>query len=141
MWKITRKHIFDNLLLFNQKTKRNIAIQGELIGEGIQKNKDHLKGQDFYCFDIWDIDKQRYLTRIERKEIIKFLNIKEVPFIENIKIFKILKKLDDFLQYAEGKSLNSLRREGVVLESNKLINNRTISFKIIANSYLLKFKE
>lgn len=40
------------------------------MGEGIQKNREKLKGQKFFCFEIWDIDNQRYLTIDEEKKFL-----------------------------------------------------------------------
>jgi RNA ligase (TIGR02306 family) len=40
---------------------RNLAIQGEIIGPKIQGNKYKRAKQEFYVFDIYDIDQQRYL--------------------------------------------------------------------------------
>ena len=47
-------------------------------------------------------------------------------------------KLDDLLQYADGKSElnNSFDREGVVIRTL----DRTISFKVISNKFLLNEK-
>lgn len=129
----------DKLMDYVNKNQRNLAIQGELIGYGIQRNNEGLNHQDFYCFDIWDIDKQVYLTNEERDEICKEVGIKVVPILETIKLFKKFNNLKDILEYAEGTSLFGKRREGLVLRSiNPLNKEEIISFKIIANSYLLK---
>lgn len=138
LWKVANRDIKEKLIQFFNKTKRNIAIQGELMGEGIQGNREKLKGHHFFCYEIWDIDKQRYLTRKERNEILNFLNIKSVPFLENIKIFQKFKTIEELLDYAEGKSINNDIREGIVLKSLTLVNGQTISFKIISNKFLLK---
>ena len=119
----------------------NIAIQGELIGEGIQKNPENIEGQDFYVFDIFSINDRRYLTAFERNIILKELgdvgcNLKTVPVLDDS--FKIKDMtLQDILKMAEGTSLFSKNREGLVFKSNELINGRTFSFKAISNKYLM----
>lgn len=125
-----------------KKYKKNIAIQGEMIGEGIQGNNEKIPGIDFYVFDIYDINKKRYMTRNERFDTLKDLhdlecNLKHVPTFD--KEFYIGDKtLEDMLKLAEGKSLFSKNREGLVFKSNVLYNNKTVSFKCISNKYLLK---
>jgi RNA ligase (TIGR02306 family) len=52
-WRVARERDMENLL---RALGRNLALQGELIGEGIQKNRYAIKGQQFYLFDIYDID-------------------------------------------------------------------------------------
>ena len=137
-WQVFNKQIKENLLSFFKKTNRSIALQGELMGEGIQGNREKIKGHEFFNYKIFDIDKQEFLIKSERDEILKELNIKSVPFIENIKPFKVFKNIDEILEYANGKSLNNSIREGVVFKSLKLIDGKEISFKSISNQYLLK---
>lgn len=137
-WDVANRDIKEKLINFYKETGRNIALQGELMGVGIQGNREKLDKHQFFCYEIWDIDKQRYLVKKEREEILVKLNIQSVPFIENIKVFKVFKTLDDILKYAEGHSINHPIREGVVFKSNELVNGRTISFKAISNLFLLK---
>lgn len=137
-WDVANADIKEKLISFYKETGRNIALQGELMGMGIQGNREKLNKHQFFCYEIWDIDKQRYLVKKEREEILNKLNIQSVPFIENIKVFKVLKTLDDILKYAEGHSINHPVREGVVFKSNELVNGRTVSFKAISNLFLLK---
>ncbi|MFW9853347.1 MAG: RNA ligase (ATP), partial [Candidatus Thorarchaeota archaeon] len=82
-WKVANK-----LDLRNKMTNgRKIAIQGELVGESIQKNPLKIQGQDFYVFDIWDTEEHRYLTSEERFKITSELGLKNVPIIGLEKIF------------------------------------------------------
>lgn len=109
----------------------NLAIQGELIGPGIQKNRDKLLYPTFYIFNIFDIDKQNYFSSDERLLFINDNKLTSVPIISiNMKILN--KTLEELLNLADGKSLNSECREGVVCK------NKEIQFKIINNKYLLK---
>lgn len=119
----------------------NIAIQGELMGPGIQGNKEGLKVHGFYVFDIWDIDSQCYLTSDERFEMLRSLGYTtHVPVVDYE--IDILNRypLGDLLEYANGMSLNSPIREGIVCKSCERINGQIVSFKVINNAYLLKEK-
>jgi RNA ligase (TIGR02306 family) len=131
-WQITRKN---NLIEKLKSTRRNLAFQGELIGEGIQKNNYKLRGHDFYIFDIFDIDSNCYLKPEERQKIVEELDILHVPIIH--KKTMILKDFD-LLTYAEGKSIlmNNTEREGLVYKCHE----QNLSFKVISNKFLLKQK-
>lgn len=113
---------------------KNIALQGEVIGEGIQKNPEGLKGQEFYLFDIYDIDNQCYLTPEGRKEVNDFnFLLEHVPVLKRAQTLKEFTSIKDILEFANGESLNSSMREGVVFKSNET----ELSFKVISNQYLL----
>lgn len=111
----------------------NIAIQGELIGEGIQGNKYNIKGHRFYVFNIFDIDTGKYLNKISRDTICKALGLNQVPEL-NCEYSCDVKTL---LSLAEGKSeLNpKTEREGIVWKSQ---TDTSIHFKVISNKFLLK---
>lgn len=137
LWRVAKQN---NLLVALKKYGRKLALQGEIIGEGIQGNPEKLRGQEFYLFDIFDIDQYQYLGREARIQVVNDLrelgaSIKEVPFIEMTSLAKFDQDVEKILTYAEGGSLNpTTLREGVVFK--RLDGN--MSFKAIANSYLLK---
>ena len=146
-WNIARKlNLNERLTKFQKDYKRNIMLQGEVCGEGIQKNKDKLKGQNIYIFDIFDIDEKRNVSTSERVGILSSLNemdtnnqIHHVPLLEIINIFEIYPTLEEILQYADGPGLNSKTREGIVCKLIPKNESKTIvSFKVINNKYLLK---
>lgn len=136
LWRCARQQkILDKL----QKLGRNIAIQGEVIGEGIQKNNEKLKGQKFYVYDVYDIDSARYLNSIERQELLSHFNDSDVPHVPIIAIKTLgelkLTTIDEVLDYADGPSLNvTSKREGVVFKSL----SSKFTFKAISNRWLLK---
>lgn len=146
-WRLSRQYHINEIL---SKYGRNIMLQGEIIGESIQKNPEKLKGQDFFIYNIFDIDKAEYVDFEERTKILNELNeigkefdvtLKQVPIIGVQKIFQICPDLESILNYAEGGSLNpSTNREGIVCKSRRT-ENGIIQFKVISNSYLLKLKE
>lgn len=124
----------------------NIAVQGELMGPGIQKNREGLSATHFYIFDIFMIDEQRYATPDERRELVDrildqgVLNVNHVPIVESqanlLETFGI-DNIGALLKFAEGKSINHPVREGLVF---KRMDGK-FSFKAISNDYLLKNKE
>jgi len=134
LWKIAK-----DMRIREYLTSRNIAVQGEIVGEGIQGNPYKIQGQKFFVFDVWDIEHQRHFTPHERSEFIKPSFMKQVPAPENADITPLKTTLDKLLVAAEGKSaLNNLaEREGLVFKSTKRVNGQIISFKVINNQYLL----
>jgi len=55
-WKVGRRLNLEEKL---KATGRNICLQGELVGEGVQGNPYKLKGQHVYFFNAFDIDQQQ----------------------------------------------------------------------------------
>lgn len=128
----------------------SLAIQGELVGEGIQGNRQKVKGIEFRIFNIWAIEAQRYLTPFERALVISQLNeipgpeIKQVPILRmRCNIFKE-HSMDSLLAHANGiVSVSGIEtpREGLVYKSHSLVKGTTLSFKVISNEYLELYKE
>ncbi len=114
---------------------RNIAIQGEIIGPGIQGNKYGLTKQEFFVFDIYDIDAKKYLSYIERMELTFQLELKHVPIL--IWNASTAMTLDNILGMADGSTMlcrDNVMREGVVFKAL----DGSFSFKAISNQWLLK---
>ena len=111
---------------------RDIAIAGELIGEGIQKNRYQLKGQDFYLFDVYDVQRGEHLSPTERHAMA--LHVNHVPVLSSATIES--SEIPALLLAAEGKSkLNpNAEREGIVFKCHE----QPLSFKAISNKFLLK---
>lgn len=62
------QHNIENIVQeMSDYLQHSIAIQGELIGPGIQENKYLLKELAFYCFNIFNIDTQQYLPFIQKR--------------------------------------------------------------------------
>lgn len=125
---------------------KNIALQGELIGEGIQKNREMLLGHEFRIFNIYLIDSGRYALPSERNEIITELNKLQGKPLVTVPIYREVKILQEhdmksLLKHANGPSLFGKIREGLVYKSCELIKGQMINFKVINNEYLLKCEE
>lgn len=111
----------------------DFALQGELIGPGIQGNIYGLKDIEFHIFDIYDIRLGEYLRPSERHALVKRMNLSHVPVLET---YQLDGSVDDMLTKAEGKSLlnDKQEREGIVFKEV----NGGMTFKAISNKYLLK---
>jgi len=133
-WKIAKK------LDLATKLPDNFAIQGELIGEGIQKNPLKRTGQELFCFNAYNIANGIYLNF---KDFIGFcdsLGIRTVPLINDN--YSLPSTVDELLKFADGNSMLNPEspREGIVIRPKVEMryNNKRLSFKVISNSYLLK---
>lgn len=113
---------------------RNIAIQGELWGSGINGNHEGISDIRYNVFDIYDIDTGKYLTANERYQIAAILDLEHVPLIEVATTLSNFTDVKDFLNYAERPSIHNKVAEGVVFKS---LTNPDYSFKAISNTFLL----
>ena len=117
----------------------NIAVQGELMGPGIQGNREGLTKHNIYVYDIFNIDTFSYLSPDERMDVYaelkgyKDAEFEHVPVLDKAFVLSD-DSIDSLLEYAEGPSLNNPIREGIVFKSR----SREFSFKAISNKFLLK---
>jgi RNA ligase (TIGR02306 family) len=117
----------------------DFAIQGELIGPGVQGNIYSMSKCEFRVFDVYNIQTGEYLKPADRRALIERMGLKHVPVLAaNAKLFDTLgiKNVDDVLKFAEGKSVMGTigcEREGVVFKES----NGGMTFKGISNKYLL----
>jgi RNA ligase (TIGR02306 family) len=143
-WKAARDQgLIDALQGYSDDMAMDLAIQGELIGEGIQGNPEKLKGHRFFLFDVYDITNGRYLNPGERYDVLDELkrggaDVDHVPIIDqDVRVAQTYDTIDDLLNFAEGPSLNpQTKREGLVFKSW----DSDFTFKAISNSYLLRNK-
>jgi RNA ligase (TIGR02306 family) len=132
LWAVARREGLIEKIL---QTGRNLALQGELIGEGIQGNPYNIKGQDFRLFDIYDIDRGEYLGPLERRVFADTHSIKHIPVITTEMVIE--EWVTGLLTMADGVStLNpKTNREGLVFKCNTFGGP---SFKVVSNRWLLK---
>lgn len=115
---------------------KNISLQGEIIGDGIQKNIYKIRGHKVYFYNIFDIDKREYFDFDNFINTISNLNLETVPILDfNV---ELPKSPEELLSLAEGKSILNpqTEREGLVVRTI----DRKISFKAISNKFLLKYE-
>lgn len=119
---------------------RNIAIQGEIVGNGVQGNIYQMRDQDFLVYDIYDIDAGCYFTPAERKSFVAEHKLNHCPVLAysaNLTDTLGITNMEQVLKFAEGKSVMGLigcEREGIVFKCHE----KPVSFKAISNKYLLK---
>lgn len=113
------------------------AVQGEIVGPGIQGNKYQLHTPTLFVFDVFDIARQRYLFPQERRDWLTLhrISIQHVPIL--VLYSRTPYRIDDALTFADGLSvLAPVPREGLVFKHMA----RSLSWKAISNAWLLKFK-
>lgn len=141
LWKIA------NILDLKNKLPEGFAIQGELIGPGIQKNPLKRSEIELYVFNVYRfLDENRYLNYNELKEFCEKYGLNIVPIINEDITIEENDNVDTFLKYAEGASMlnNDKQREGIVIRPlNEMVAEfpdgsiNRLSFKAISNEYLL----
>lgn len=131
---VKRLAVIEKLQEFCKTNNRSLALQGELIGVGMQGNKYKLAETTIRFFNVFDIAEQKQLTPNEFVEIINQLDFETVPILE--KNYILHEDIEHYLFEAEGKSvLNpATEREGIIYRTTE--NN--FSFKAISNRFLLK---
>lgn len=135
-WKIAKEYDLENKL---RALNRNIALQGEIAGPGIQKNPMKLKELDIFFFNIFDIDNYQYYDYIKMKSIIDQLELKMVPLIAIHYALQVEWTIDNLLKMAEIEYEPGVIGEGIVVRT--IDNDPLISFKVLNNKYLLKNDE
>lgn len=132
LWKVARDLKIEEKL---RKYGKNIALQGELIGEGIQKNLYKIKGQTVRFFNVFIIDEYRKADYAEFTDFIHNMGLETVPIVSYPSI-GLPPSVESMLNMADGSSILNMsqNREGVVVRS---IDSK-ISFKAISNKFLLK---
>jgi RNA ligase (TIGR02306 family) len=127
------------LLAALQGLGRNLAVQGELMGPGIQKNREELPELRLFIFDIQDLDQHQKLLAPERQALAAQLSSASDPArILHAPVLHVGKlparDLASMLEYVEGPSLRHPVREGLVFKSL----DSGLTFKAISNKFLLK---
>ncbi len=118
---------------------RNLALQGELIGEGVQGNIYRRKAQEFHLYDVYDADRAAYLAPAERLALAHELGIPHVPVVDAGAVLSGALTMESLLSMADGASaLHAAQdREGLVFKRL----DGAASFKVVSNKYLLKQKD
>jgi len=113
----------------------NIALQGELIGTGIQENKYKLADKQIKFFGVWDIDKQEYLSFDRFMRTMVYLDLSTVPILGYNE--EIHSNIPLWVDTATRKSVINpdVLAEGIVVRTLDSKN----SFKAINPQFLLKY--
>lgn len=123
----------EKLRAYHQATGRSLAVQGEMVGVGIQSNFEGLDDVQLFIYNVFDIDTQQYLLPGEARHVCNDLDLQMVPTY-NLRM-TLPATIGELLLMADGDSgLKGKYREGIVLKSL----TRQFSMKAISNRYLLK---
>ena len=146
-WKIARKLKIEEIL---RSEDRNLCIQGEICGPSIQANRLGLKDHELYLFNLFDIDTGKYLSYSDMMSFAVKHNLKTVPVCHigwpNGTSIEKRWKVSDFLEFSNGLNYeNGTPAEGIVWRSinecySEVLKGR-MSFKVISNRFLEKYKE
>lgn len=136
-WRAARKYDLETIL----RGAPHLAIQGELCGPGIQKNRLNLKEVSLFVFNVYDFQNARYLSHDEAQEFAADNGLTPVEVVEAGDSFAHTQ--ESLLALAEGKYPGTTNeREGIVIrprhETPSAILAGRLSFKAISNRFLLK---
>lgn len=141
-WAVAKKYDLETKL---RLVPYNVAVQGEIVGPGIQKNKYALSEFKFYLFSVFDVDIYRYLDHGSLVKFAQTYGFEVVPEVARLQLDSI-STIEKAIAFSQDKSaLNkNIQREGVVIKS---LYEKTdpqlgrLSFKIINPNFLLKYEE
>lgn len=137
---LARQFDYKNLLpQVAEEVGFDFAVQGEVMGPGVQKNREKLSKATFFVFDIFNISASKYLTPSEREKVMSILQsrapeVQHVPVLDTVTFDKEM-SVEEFLKMADVPSLNHKYAEGIVF---KHLDDPDRSFKVISNKFLLK---
>jgi RNA ligase (TIGR02306 family) len=127
-----------------ERLAHDLAIQAEMIGPGIQKNKYALAAVTLRVFNVLNVDAYRLLDHGAMLEALAQMQIEPVPQLGTVVLNHTV---DELVAFSEGTSVLNpqVQREGVVLrplveEHDEDVGGR-LSFKAINPKFLLKYDE
>jgi len=134
-WYVARKHRLADVL-----RGTTFAIQGEVVGPGIQKNPAGLTDKTLYVFGLYDWERGPHVDDTALRDFCARHGLTPVPVAFSGTSFD--ESLESLLQKAEGTYAGTTnQREGVVIRANHVQHSVTLggrlSFKAISNRYLL----
>ena len=137
LWRVVEKYnLREKLAAFP-----NLAIQGEIVGPGVQKNRLGLRDLSLFVFNVYDWRAGQYLGFEESRQVLAEMNLAPVEVVEEGEDFQ--HTLESLLELAEGKySGTKNEREGIVIRPRTEMRSASLvgrlSFKAISNRFLLK---
>lgn len=125
VWQLVRKYEL-------AERRLPVALQFEIVGPGIQKNRLGLKEVDLRLFSVWQIGQRRYLDFADMRDLAQSLGLPMVDLVETNPSFDLTD--DEALRrYAERTYASGATAEGVVIRPLQEIqvNGERLSFKVI----------
>jgi len=139
-WKIAERHRLAEVI------PREMAVQGELCGPGIQKNRLGLSQVEWFVFDAYDVRGGKHLDHRELAAFCSERSLRTVPceaIVEGEAAAGFDHTLTHWLTRTAGKYEGTKnRKEGIVVRPLSWRWSHTLgarlSFKVIDNDFLLK---
>jgi hypothetical protein len=136
-WQMARKYNIEETL----RAAPHRAIQGEIVGPGVQRNRLGLKEVSLFAFSVYDITAARFLDHDDARAFLADAGIPAVEIVEEGDSFAHTQ--ESLLALAEGKYPGTTNeREGIVIrprrETFSAVLGGRLSFKAISNRFLLK---
>lgn len=109
-----------------------LALQFEIVGPGVQKNRLGLQELDLRLFNVWHIDQRRYLDFADMLAVAQSLGLPVVDLVEVGEAFD-LRDDEALRRYAERTYPNGATAEGVVIRPTQemQVDGERLSFKVI----------
>jgi RNA ligase (TIGR02306 family) len=137
-WQMAKQYdMLNKLKGLSESMGIEYAVQGEIVGPGINKCRNKEQTYKFLVFRIYDITNQKLVNPTDTVQMCKSLGLEHVQIVkDNFAFFDEIKTMDEALKFAEGKTAEGNEREGVVLKTIDTLPYA--SFKIVSNKYLMK---
>lgn len=109
-----------------------LALQFEIVGPGVQKNRLGLKELELRLFNVWHIEQRRYLDFADMLAVARSLGLPVVDLVEVGEAFT-LRDDEALRRYAERTYPNGATAEGVVIRPTQemQVDGERLSFKVI----------
>jgi RNA ligase (TIGR02306 family) len=135
-WNMARKYDLEAIL----QAHPNYALQGEIVGPGVQKNPLGLSEVQLFIFNVYDMTQAKRLDYAAMRAFLEPVNLSVVETLERGESFAYSQ--EELLRLAEGKYARTKNeREGIVIRPQAEVYSSTLggplSFKAISNRYLL----
>lgn len=136
-WQMANQYdVLNKLKGLSESVGIEYAVQGEIVGPGINKCKNKEQIYKFLVFRIYDITHQKWVNPVDTVKMCESLGLEHVQIVKsNFAFFDEITTMEEALKFAEGKTAEGNEREGVVLKS--IDSNPFASCKIVSNRYLL----
>jgi len=131
-------------------TMVDVALQGEVAGPGIQKNRLGLKDYDLFIFNMYSITQKKFYALPRLKEVTDKHLLKLVPFLEVRKFdWSSIKEMEQYAaQYtydngspAEGVVIRGFEEGAVYMEDPMQKMHGQLSLKIINPKFKMKYQD
>lgn len=109
-----------------------LALQFEIVGPGVQKNRLGLREMELRLFNVWHIEQRRYLDFADMQAVAQNLGLPVVDLVEMGDAFD-LRDDEALRRYAERTYPNGATAEGVVIRPTQemQVDGERLSFKVI----------